>query len=132
MLFQTNKNRQRFSTECSAGYVGTNMNDDNLNPVQRNYKDTLFRRIFSDKEVLLSLYNAISRKGCKDADELEIVTLENAIYMNKCQPLFEYMQYVEKEMKLIRQDLLEIGREEGVREGRTEGRKLISLCREVE
>ena len=39
--------------------------------------------IFSDKEALLSLYNAISGKDYKDPDELEIVTLDNAIYMNK-------------------------------------------------
>ena len=59
------------------------MNKDKFNPVQRNYKDTLFRMIFSDKEALLSLYNAVSGKDYKDPDELEIVTLENAIYMNK-------------------------------------------------
>ena len=59
------------------------MKNEKLNPVQRNYKDTLFRMIFSDKEALLSLYNAISGKDYKDPDELEIVTLENAIYMNK-------------------------------------------------
>ena len=59
------------------------MKNEKLNPVQRNYKDTLFRMIFSDKEALLSLYNAISGKDYKDPDELEIVTLDNAIYMNK-------------------------------------------------
>ena len=69
--------------ECSAGYGGRNMNKDKLNPVQRNYKDTLFRMIFSDKEALLSLYNAMSGNEYDDPEELEIVTLENAIYMNK-------------------------------------------------
>ena len=59
------------------------MKNENFNPVQRNYKDTLFRMIFSDKEALLSLYNAMSGKDYDDPDELEIVTLENAIYMNK-------------------------------------------------
>ena len=59
------------------------MKSKKLYPVQRNYKDTLFRMVFSDKEALLSLYNAISEKDYKDPDELEIVTLENAIYMNK-------------------------------------------------
>ena len=59
------------------------MNKDRFNLVQRNYKDTLFRMIFSDKEALLSLYNAMSGKDYDDPDELEIVTLENAIYMNK-------------------------------------------------
>ena len=69
--------------ECSAGCGGRNMNKDKFNPVQRNYKDTLFRMIFSDKEALLSLYNAMSGNDYDDPDELEIVTLENAIYMNK-------------------------------------------------
>ena len=59
------------------------MKNEKFNPVQRNYKDTLFRMIFSDKETLLSLYNAMSGKDYDDPDELEIVTLENAIYMNK-------------------------------------------------
>lgn len=47
----------------------------------RNYKDTVFRMLFSDKKNLLSLYNAVSGKFYTDSDELEIVTLENAIYM---------------------------------------------------
>ena len=59
------------------------MKKEKFNPVQRNYKDTLFRMIFNDKESLLSLYNAISGTDYKDPDELEIATLENAIYMNK-------------------------------------------------
>ena len=59
------------------------MNKNRFNPVQRNYKDTLFRMIFSDKEALLSLYNAMSGKDYDDPSELEIVTLDNAIYMNK-------------------------------------------------
>ena len=83
MLFHSNKNRQRFSTECSAGQGGTSMKKDTFNPVQRNYKDTLFRMLFSDKEALLSLYNAMSGKDYDNPDELEIVTLENAIYMNR-------------------------------------------------
>ena len=47
----------------------------------RKYKDTVFRMIFSDRENLLSLYNAINRSAYKDPEELEIVTLKNAIYM---------------------------------------------------
>ena len=47
----------------------------------RNYKDTVFRKLFSDKENLLSLYNAINGTAYEDPEELEIVTLENAIYM---------------------------------------------------
>ena len=47
----------------------------------RNYKETIFRKLFSDKENLLSLYNAINGTMYEDPEELEIVTLENAIYM---------------------------------------------------
>ena len=47
----------------------------------RKYKDTVFRMLFSDKENLLSLYNAVSGKVYTNSEELEIVTLENAIYM---------------------------------------------------
>ena len=58
------------------------MKEENKAPVIRNYKDKLFRMIFSDKSNLLSLYNLISGKDYTNPDLLEIVTLENAIYMN--------------------------------------------------
>ena len=48
---------------------------------KRNYKDTVFRMLFSDRKNLLSLYNAVIGKDYKNPEELEIVTLENAIYM---------------------------------------------------
>lgn len=48
---------------------------------QRNYKDTVFRMLFSDRKNLLSLYNAVNQKDYKNPEDLEIVTLENAIYM---------------------------------------------------
>ena len=47
----------------------------------RNYKDTVFRMLFSDRKNLLSLYNAVNGTSYKNPEELEIVTLENAIYM---------------------------------------------------
>ena len=47
----------------------------------RKFKDTVFRMLFSDKENLLSLYNAINRSVYENPEDLEIVTLENAIYM---------------------------------------------------
>ena len=45
------------------------------------YKDTIFRMIFSEPEHLLSLYNAVAGKDYQDPDALDIVTLENAVYM---------------------------------------------------
>lgn len=50
--------------------------------VNRKYKDTLFRMIFADKLNLLDLYNAVNGTNYTDPNDLEIVTLENAIYMN--------------------------------------------------
>ena len=81
------------------------MKKETLYPVQRNYKDTLFRMIFSDKKALLSLYNAISEKDYKDPELELLVTMlninlgNNSDLMNKCQTLLEYMQYVEKVRK---------------------------------
>ena len=50
--------------------------------VKRNYKDSLFRMIFREPRDLLELYNAVNGTDYCDPDDLEIVTLENAIYMN--------------------------------------------------
>ena len=47
----------------------------------RNYKDTIFRMLFSDRESLLSLYNAVNKRNYTNPDDVEIVTLENAVYM---------------------------------------------------
>ena len=47
----------------------------------RIYKDRLFKFVFNDKEKLLSLYNALNHSDYKDADALEINTLEDFIYM---------------------------------------------------
>ena len=55
-----------------------------LAPVRprRDYKDTLFRMLFNDREALLSLYNAVGNTDYRDSSLLQIVTLENAVYMN--------------------------------------------------
>ncbi len=52
-------------------------------PVVRNYKDSVFRMLFRDKDNLLSLYNALNGTNYEDPDELEINTLENAIYLGR-------------------------------------------------
>ena len=54
----------------------------NKTNVQRNFKDTIFRMIFREKENLLSLYNALNKTSYTDVGNLEITTLENAVYMN--------------------------------------------------
>ena len=50
--------------------------------VDKKYKDTVFRMLFKEKPEALSLYNALNDTHYTDYDKLEIVTLENAIYMN--------------------------------------------------
>lgn len=50
--------------------------------VERNYKDSLFRMIFQNPKDLLELYNAVNGTDYSNPGDLEIVTLENAIYMN--------------------------------------------------
>lgn len=47
----------------------------------RKYKDTIFRWLFSDRKNLLSLYNAVSGKDYQNPEALNVVTLENAVYM---------------------------------------------------
>ena len=50
--------------------------------VAKDYKDRLFRMIFNDREKLLELYNAMNGSDYEDASELQVVTLENAIYLS--------------------------------------------------
>ena len=54
------------------------MNDYKLNT---KYKDRLFRLIFNDKKKLLELYNAVNESNYTNPDELEITTIEDAVYM---------------------------------------------------
>lgn len=49
--------------------------------VNRKFKDSLFRMVFHGKEELLSLYNAVNGSAYTNADDLEINTLEDAVYM---------------------------------------------------
>ena len=56
--------------------------EETLTTVNRNYKDTVFRMIFREKKELLSLYNAVNNSHYEKEEDLQIVTLENAIYMN--------------------------------------------------
>ena len=85
----------------------------------RNYKDTLFRRIFGTPETLLNLYNALNNTTYDDVNDLKIVTLENAIYMNikndlacvvDCHlNLYEHQSSINPNMPL--RDLLYVARE---------------------
>ena len=56
-------------------------NNTNQLPVNRQYKARIFEMLYQDKKELLELYNAVNGTNYKDPDQLEINTLENAIYM---------------------------------------------------
>lgn len=50
--------------------------------VRRDVKDRLFRFLFEhDKEALLQLYNALNGTDYSDASELQVVTIDSAVYV---------------------------------------------------
>lgn len=54
----------------------------NLNvQIIKEYKDRLFRLVFGEKEDLLALYNAVNGSAYSDPEQLQIVTLENMLYL---------------------------------------------------
>ena len=57
------------------------MNTENQVTVNREYKSSVFALLFKDRKKLLSLYNALNHSNYTNEWELEVVTLENAIYM---------------------------------------------------
>lgn len=50
--------------------------------VNRTYKSRIFAMLFSDRNELLKLYNAINGTSYDDPDLLQINILENAVYMS--------------------------------------------------
>ena len=51
--------------------------------INKKYKDTVFRMLFGkDRSELLKLYNAVNDSDYTNADDLEINTLEDAIYVS--------------------------------------------------
>ena len=82
MLFQHYEqqefSRKRIRTPVKQFQTGGNtMTETNEIRVARNHKDRLFRMIFREKKELLSLYNAVNGTFYTNAEDLEIVTLEN-------------------------------------------------------
>ena len=47
----------------------------------REYKDRLFCKVFEDEEDLLDLYNALNGTDYTNADDLEVNTLEDVIFL---------------------------------------------------
>lgn len=57
-------------------------------PVNREYKDTVFRMLFNKKSHLLELYNGLNGTDYQNEEDLVIYTLDNAIYMSmKCESI---------------------------------------------
>ena len=50
--------------------------------INREHKDRLFRRIFSKKEDLLSLYNALNNSDYTNTEDLQIYTMDDFVYMS--------------------------------------------------
>ncbi len=69
------------NNNCDAQTYRMNESAEEPLVANREYKDTVFRMLFSEKTELLSLYNALNGTSYEDPEELEITTLKNAIYM---------------------------------------------------
>ena len=50
--------------------------------INREHKDRLFRRIFSKKDDLLSLYNALNNSDYINTEDLQIYTMDDFVYMS--------------------------------------------------
>lgn len=50
-------------------------------PIRCNYKDTVFRRIFNNKKELLELYNALNHSNYENPQDIQIITLDNALFV---------------------------------------------------
>ncbi len=89
--------------------------------VQRNYKDTIFHDLFSDKENALSLYNALNHTDYQDPEGLEVVTLSDAIYIHQ-----------KNDVAILFQDQLELWEHQSTRNGNMPLRGLLYFAREIE
>ena len=49
--------------------------------LNRKHKDRLFRYLFTEKKYLLDLYNALHDSHYTDPEELEVITMEDVIFM---------------------------------------------------
>ena len=94
---------------------------DQLPIVNRTYKDTLFRMIFREKRNLLQLYNALNGTNYIEEADLEIVTLENAIYMN-----------MKNDVAFLLADRLNLYEHQSTYNPNMPLRNLFYICREYE
>ena len=71
-----------------TNYEKEKQQDGQASAVVRNYKDTVFRMVFREKKELLSLFNAVNGTDYKEPGDLQVNTLENAIYMTMKNDIF--------------------------------------------
>ncbi len=111
----------------------------------RTYKSSVFTMVFQEKKELLELYNAVSGKHYEDPEELEVNTLDNAIYMSikndlsfiidSRLSLYEHQSTYKNRAEVIKVCLYEYNqeehmkfvREEGFRQGHEQGTKSTQL-----
>lgn len=74
------ENSTKKTTDTLCGYNVTSDLQQQVT-VNRNYKDTIFRKLFHRKRELLELYNALNASDYTNEEELEIVTLESCLYI---------------------------------------------------
>jgi hypothetical protein len=67
--------------------------------VNREYKDSVFSLLFSDKARLLELYNAIEGTSYTDAEDITINTLQDVLFMDRVNDLS--FKFREKQVVLI-------------------------------
>ena len=90
------RNKKNSKATQKRNLTAKRVQKENRQPkANRKYKDTVFRMLFSDRENLLSLYNAVRKTTnavdktseetigtvYADPEQLEIVTLNGAVYM---------------------------------------------------
>lgn len=76
------KKKQTRKALQTTGYSNAQRRPQTQPAPARTYKARLFEMIFRQKEELLELYNALNGTSYDDPEQLEINTLENAIYMS--------------------------------------------------
>ena len=75
--------RKKNNKKKTNPYIPTEKMDVSKVPVaNREYKNTLFQMLFHQKKELLSLYNALNNSEYSNENDLQIVTLKNAVYMS--------------------------------------------------
>ena len=81
-----------------------NTNDTELK-VNHMFKARLFEMVFSRREELLQLYNAINGTDYQNPEELEINTLQNAIYMSMHLSLIHICPSMKKRWKCFQKNV---------------------------